>query len=473
MRLRQLTKTANFRLAAAYALLFSISVIALGAVVFLRTTSAFEEQARARIESEAGALENAFHEGGMTALIDAIKSRQRGRVVRGLVYGIVDRNAGTVVGDLEGAPSEIGWNNVVGPPDGDEAPGELEQLTVLTVELADGVWLSIGDDFGRIKELGEAMLETFGFVLLLTVVLAIAGGLYISDRVLGRISAITQTAEAIINGDIHKRIPRRAADDELDRLSATLNRMLDRIVALMDALRQVSSSIAHELRTPLSHLRQTLEVAQADVETGQLSGAFLTRAIEETDGLLNTFAALLRIAQIESGVRRQGFREIDLSAVVQSLVQTYEALAEDGGRSLTADIEPGVAVHGDGELIVQGVVNLIENALRHTPTGSSVRVSLAIDKTPLLTVADNGPGIPAGERERVLHRFERLEGIHPSYGSGLGLSIVAAIAELHDIALSLDDSHPGLKVSLRFLGRWSIKPKAYHGPAALAMTAAV
>ena len=379
MRLRQLTRTANFRLAAAYALLFSVSVIVLGALVFVWTKSAFEDQARVRIESEADALENAYHEGGMASLVDAIKSRQRGRVVRGLVYGVVDRNAGSTFGDIENPPTSIGWSTVVGPPDGDEAPGELEQITVLTVELEDGVWLSIGDDLGRIDQLGEAMIETFGFVLLLTVAMAIVGGLYISDRFLARISAITQTAEAIINGDIHNRIPRRAADDELDRLGATLNRMLDRIVALMDALRQVSSSIAHELRTPLSHLRQTLEVAQADAETGRVSAGSLARAIEETDGLLNTFAALLRIAQIESGTRKRGFREIDLSALLNSLVQTYETIAEDEGRCLSASIAPAVHVHGDAELIVQAVVNLIENAIRHTPSGSRISVSLAVD----------------------------------------------------------------------------------------------
>ena len=464
MRLRQLTKTANFRLAAAYALLFSVSVIVLGTVVFLRTTSAFEEQARARIESEAGALENAFHEGGMAELVDTIKSRQRGRVVRGLVYGIVDQKAGTTSGDLTDPPTSIGWSTLVGPPDGDEEPGELEQLTVLTIDLGDGVWLSIGDDFGRIAQLGEAMIETFGFVLLLTVALAIAGGLYISDRFLGRISAITGTAEAIINGDIHNRIPRRAADDELDRLGSTLNRMLDRIVSLMDALRQVSSSIAHELRTPLSHLRQTLEVAQADAEAGQVSGTFLTQAIEETDRLLNTFAALLRIAQIESGTRKQGFRELDLSAIAQSLVQTYETTAEDEGRHLSADIAPGILVHGDGELIVQAVVNLVENAIRHTAPGSHIRLTLAVEGAPVLTVADNGPGVPVVDRQRILRRFERLERNGSGQGSGLGLSIVSAIAELHDIALSLEDNGPGLKVSMRFLGRWSVTPQPVQTP---------
>lgn len=460
MRLRQLTKTANFRLAAAYAVLFSVSVIVLGAVVFLKTTSAFEEQARSRIESEAGALENAFHEGGMAELLDTIRARQRGSVVRGLVYGIVDANAGTTAGDLAGAPTAPGWSTLIGPPDGDEEPGELEQLTVLTVELDQGVWLSIGDDLGRIAQLGETMIETFGFVLLLTVALAIIGGLYISDRFLARISAITATAEAIIHGDIHNRIPRRAADDELDRLGSTLNRMLDRIVALMDALRQISSSIAHELRTPLSHLRQTLEVAQADAEAGRLPEGVFARAIEETDGLLNTFEALLRIAQIESGTRRQGFRDLDLSALVQSLVQTYETTAEDEGRALSAQIQPGILVNGDGELIAQAVVNLIENAIRHTPLGSQVRVTLTSGAHPLLTIADNGRGVPAADRERILRRFERLESSTPVHGSGLGLSIVSAIAELHDIELTLDDNRPGLSVSLRFLGRWSLAPAA-------------
>lgn len=456
MHLRQLAKTANFRLAAAYAALFSASVVVLGAVVFLRTTSALEDQAKARIESEANGLQNAFIEGGLTELLSTIKARQRGRVAGGLVYAVFEQHGERVYGTLDDLPVQPGWTTAFGPPDGDEPSGELEKLTVFTVRLSDLYWVSIGDDFGRIEDFGNAVLETFAWMLALTLALAIAGGLFLSAKFLGRIGAITRTAEAIIDGDIHRRIPRRATNDDLDRLGATLNRMLDRIVALMDALRQVSSNIAHELRTPLSHVRQMLEVMRSEAQEHPEIGPGVERAVEETEALLNIFSALLRIAQIESGTRKQGFRDVDLSALVESIVQTYSAIAEEEGRTLRAEIGKNIHVNGDAELLVQMLVNLVENAIRHAPGGTHVHVSLTAAEALTLVVSDNGPGIPIADRERVFKRFERLEPSRRTPGSGLGLSIVQAIAELHEITPVLESNDPGLRAVLRFHGTWSV-----------------
>jgi signal transduction histidine kinase len=292
-------------------------------------------------------------------------------------------------------------------------------------------------------------LRTFGWVILISLSLAVAGGLLLSSRFLKRIDAINRTAEAIIEGDIRQRIPRRAAPDDLDRLAATLNRMLDRTNDLMDSLRHVTSDIAHDLRTPLGRLRNLLEDAKATATTPAEFQVAAERAIAEVDGLLGTFSAILRIAQIESGSRRAGFKTLSLSALVQDVFESFADSAEDVGKSLHADIAPDVFLQGDHELLVQALVNLVENALVHSPQGTVVTLGLTRDGDHLrLSVADNGPGVPAQDRARIFQRFVRLERSRSTAGNGLGLSIVAAVAGLHGGSVSATDNHPGLRVEL-------------------------
>ena len=450
MRPNRLLRTANFRLAALYALIFGLSVAVLASVVYFRSTTALEDQARLRIQAEASALADEYSQGGLKQLLAAIKGRERGHVIGGLDYTVHDTRNVRIFGSLERLPKSAGWSRIVGPPDGDEPPGQLEQLVVYTVPLSNNLWLSIGDDFGRISGFGDVILETFGWAFLLTITLAIVGGVALSASFLGRVETITQTAKAIIGGDIHRRIPRRGASDELDDLAATLNQMLDRISALMEALRQVSNDIAHDLRMPLSRLRQTLEEAHNRSRSVADYEREVERAVGDVDAILETFSALLRIAQIEAGTRRSKFNDLDLSDLIETLIQTYAVVVEDAGKTLRAKIAADVHVKGDSELLVQMVANVVENAIRHTPAGSTISVSLSSSPAPLLVVADNGPGIPVSERGRVFERFHRLDESRATPGSGLGLSIVAAIADLHGIAVALDDNKPGLRVRLAF-----------------------
>jgi signal transduction histidine kinase len=445
-----LLRTANFKLAAIYALLFGASVVVLAAVVYFRTTAEFERQDRLRMEAEGSALQSEYHNGGLTQLLDAIKGRQRGRVVGGLDYTVYDDHSVRIFGSLNRLPRSAGWTNILGPPDGDEAPGQLERLVVLTVPLAKGLWLSIGDDFDKFGQFGRVILETFGWALFLTVALAIGGGIALSAGFLWRVETITRTAEAIIGGDIHRRVPRHGTGDELDRLASTLNRMLDRISTLMDALRQVSNDIAHDLRTPLGRLRQTLDDARHQARSVGEYEAAVTTALADTDAVLETFSALLRIAQIEAGTRKAGFRDINLSAIVEAIVQTFSAIVEDAGKRLRTKVASGIRVSGDSELLVQLLVNLIENAIRHTPAGTTIDISLSGGRNPTLIIADNGAGIPEAERARVFERFHRLEQSRTTPGSGLGLSIVAAIADLHGVQIALEHNKPGLRVRLEF-----------------------
>ncbi len=449
MRLVALFRTASFKLTAAYVLLFTFSVGVLAFVVYARTTAEYQRQARVRIFSEAQTLHKIYDVNGLSEVLASIHDRLRSPALGGLEYTVFTSAGERVFGNLAHVAAKEGWTDDLGPPDGDEQPGQLERLAIYTIRLSPNEWLSVADDAGKFEEFGRIILQSFGWMLGLTLLLAVAGGAALSMGVLSRIQAINTTAEAIIGGDINSRIPLDKTGDELDRLSVTLNRMLDRIANLMDALRQVSSNIAHDLRTPLGRLRHTLDEAREKARNVDDYKLAVTTAISDTDLVLETFSALLRIAQIESGSRRAGFRQLDMAGVVESVVQTYQLIAEDSGRHLKAQAAPGVAIAGDHELLTQLLVNLVENAIRHTPPGSTISLDLIAAPIPELVVSDNGPGIPESERARVLARFHRLENSRTSPGSGLGLSIVAAIAELHDINLTLEDNAPGLRVRLR------------------------
>jgi signal transduction histidine kinase len=241
------------------------------------------------------------------------------------------------------------------------------------------------------------------------------------------------------------------SNDEFDQLAININAMLDGIQDLTDGLRRVSQDIAHDMRTPLTRVRQKLEQAITNAKSGNGNGKILTSTVEDIDALLEAFNALLRIAQIQSGTRRAGFQAFDLSETLKHLFGDYESVAEDSGRHISAELEDAITLVGDKPLIVQMMVNLIENAIRHTPEGTAIvlRLNEAPGRIEIM-VADNGPGIPEAERERVFRRFYRRDASRHTPGSGLGLSLVSAVAELHNIELRLDDNQPGLRVTLSF-----------------------
>jgi len=320
---------------------------------------------------------------------------------------------------------------------------------VLTTPLPGGYHLIVGDDEERIEALDTVVLQGFAGALIGVVILGVVGGLAFSRDVHRRLSAISGTAEAIIDGDLTRRVPARGSSDDIDRLAHTFNRMLDRIGALMESLRQVSNDVAHDLRTPLTRLRQRLEAAQsAPAEQAEA----IDGALSDLDSILETFAALLRIAQIEGGARRAAFRQVQLRDLAATVVDAFAPSAEEGGRSLLLEAGEDLVIEGDAELLTQMLVNLVENALRHTGEGAIVRVGVGVvDRAPALWVADNGPGVPAGEHTRLFDRFYRLERSRSAPGSGLGLALVAAVAKLHEASVRLSDAEPGLRAEVVFL----------------------
>jgi signal transduction histidine kinase len=285
----------------------------------------------------------------------------------------------------------------------------------------------------------------------LTIVLGFVGGLVLSRTFLARVGAISRAAEKIAQSDLAERIPRSNKADDLDDLAGTLNRMLDRIAGLMATLRHVSNDIAHDLRTPLGKLRLRLDTVLRSAHTVGAYEAAVRRAIDDLDSVLETFAALLRIAQIEAGKRRSGFKQMSLSAMVQEVVEAFSPSAEESGHALSARIAAGVNAIGDSELVTQMLVNLTENSLNHTPAGTAIEISLErTSNGSCLSVADRGPGVPPEERERIFQKFYRLEQSRTTPGTGLGLSLVAAVADLHGVRVRVEDNQPGLLVALDF-----------------------
>ena len=450
----RLFRTTGFRLSALYAGLFGLSVALLFSVIFWDTREAMYAQVSAKIEAEAAILTAEYRTGGVPQLSAAIETRLRSRLPDGGYYLLTDRDGRKIIGNLPVRTFVAGWRQLPLPRGNakrrDDDFGE-HGVYVLGIELADGSHLSVAESTRRIGETLETIVRAFVLGGVGTIVLGALGGILLSTGFLRRVDAINRISRAIMAGRMTDRIPIRGTDDELDKLSSNLNEMLDRLQALMESLRQVSNDIAHDLRTPLSRLRQRLETTRIHAGSVAEYEDAIDHAIAETDGLLKTFSGLLRIAQIEAGTRRSAFQPLDLSAAILSIAEIFEPVAEDQGKTLRTRAEPGIAVRGDRDLLTQMVVNLIENAIRHTPDGAEI--SLTLDEGPdgpVVVVADDGPGIPAAERDRVFQRFFRLERSRSTPGSGLGLSLVAAIADLHDIEIVLSDNAPGLTVELRF-----------------------
>ncbi len=449
-RLRRVWRSASFRLAALYLLLFTLSALVLGGAVFLTARADLQSQMAERITAETTYLRGVFRNDGIAGMVGRMVERGRGESA--LDYLVLDAAGRRLAGQMPVTPRlRPGWATIaITAPE--EADKEPENVRALITDLGGGLLLVVGDDLGRIDDVEEAIATALAWAVALAAVLGIAGGLVLSRAFLSRIDTIARTAEAIIAGDLARRVPVRGTDDDLDRLAGTLNRMLDRIGTLMDSLRQVSSDVAHDLRTPLSRLSQRLEGALLHARSVGEYETAVRAAVGEAESLLDTFSALLRIAQVEGGSPRAGFRDVDLGQIAETVVDAYLPDAEAAEHRLTVTLAPGCHVRGDQELLTQAIANLVENALRHTPAGTRIEVRLTCDPGAgaRLVVADDGPGVAAEDLPRLLRRFYRGERSRTTPGNGLGLSLVDAIAHLHGADLRLEHAGPGLRVVMDF-----------------------
>ena len=317
-------------------------------------------------------------------------------------------------------------------PQASEDGGGPERVRALVADAGD-VLLAVGSDQEQMTEVEEAIATAFLWTVGLAAMLGVSGGVLLSRAFLGRVDAISRTAEAIIEGDLARRVPLRGTGDDLDRLAGTLNRMLDRIGVLVDSLRQVSSDVAHDLRTPLSRLYQRLEDAREHARSVAEYEVAIDSALAEAEGLLEIFSALLRISQVEGALPRAGFQQVSFSEVVGAVTEAYRPDAENAGHILSATISPDLVVRGDRELLAQALANLLENELRHTPAGTCVAIHLSGSPGTgvTLVVEDDGPDAAAADLPYLARRFYRGEHSRTTPGNGLGLSLVSAVAELH------------------------------------------
>ncbi|MCW5771758.1 MAG: HAMP domain-containing protein [Rhodospirillaceae bacterium] len=452
LRLKPLFRSAAFRLTLLYAAVFEISVAALFAVIYLGTAQYVRDEVSTEIERELAELHREFMAGGIDHLVIAVESRSGAPEYREMHYLLQDSHGVRLAGNLGTVRYFVGWSDLAnGAVMTVRARRVAAVLRVKAMPLPGGALLAVGQSTQLIQEVRALAIRAFAWSSVATLALAVAGGVLISLGFLRRVDAIERTGREIMDGDLGRRLPVRGAGDEFDRLAVSVNRMLDRIQSLMTGLVQVTNDIAHDLRTPVARLRQRLESARMKAKTTAEYETAVDQAMADTDAILRTFAAMLRIAQIESGSRRAGFAELDLSALFATMVETYAAVAEDRGQRIVAAVQTGISLRGDRDLLAQMLSNLIENALAHSGAGARIEIALRREAGGILgIVADNGPGIPAEEREKVFRRFYRLDASRTTPGSGLGLSLVAAVADLHGISVALDDNNPGLRVKLLF-----------------------
>jgi signal transduction histidine kinase len=323
-------------------------------------------------------------------------------------------------------------------------------VRTLGIGISNGFTLLVAAEFGAVLDTAATLARTLLAAGAVAVLIALGFGLFMARGLQSRMRRVSEAAEQVMRGDLARRLPLAGSADEFDRLAGTVNTLLDRQEALIEGMRQVTVDVAHDLRGPLSRLRQRLEAALARARDPNADAAAFEAALAELDTVLATFTALLRIAQLEAGppLPPQEAPVVDLSALVTTLAEAYAVVAEEAGKRLEVQVAPDQRLHGDAALLRQMLSNLMDNALTHG--GQRLRVTL--HPGPVLEVADDGPGIPAEEYARVLRRFYRLDRSRGTPGSGLGLALVAAVAKLHGTTPTLSDAAPGLRVTVDFSG---------------------
>ena len=450
----RLPRSFTLRLALTYLSLFGISVLLLMVFIYWSTAAYMARQSDALIESEIAGLAERYDLSGLDGLTSLISERLSRQPTGLSIYLLADRDYTRLLGNLDRWPTapvdDQGWVDFrLSNAEGEELV--VHEARARRFALSGGFHLLVGRDIAPLVAAKERILVTLAWGLGLMLALGAIGGWWMSRRMARRIETINRTSREIVSGDLSRRIPLQGTGDELDRLAGNLNQMLERIQALMEDVRRVSDNIAHDLRTPLGRLHNQLDSLRAEVGAAGLDTAGVEQALSESQGLLATFNALLRIARIEAGYRAEGFAPVDLADLARDVAEYYEPLAEARGQALAVQTVPGVRVSGDRDLLFQALANLLDNAIKYTPQGGHIDVTLRSPGpgTAELAVCDSGPGIPPAARKRVFQRFFRLEASRSTPGSGLGLSLVEAVSRLHGIELVVADNAPGTRLELR------------------------
>ena len=441
-------RSAGVRFAATYAGLLALSAAALALFLWWATAGLLDRQTEAAIRADAQGLSERWEDGGTKALIAIIGERLAGNVDDDAIYLLADSTHKLVTGNLDRWPATV------------QETGRFYELTVTrsgmrslarvqAFDLPDGFHLVIGRDVVVRTQLRHLLTDALLWALLLVGGMATIGAILVRSLFRRTLANVSATAQAIAGGDFTQRVRLSGRGDEFDQLADVINDMLDRIGRLMEGVRQVSNAIAHDLRTPIARARTRLEDATLHAGTPVELRAAIERATADLDGIVGIFQALLRIAEIEAGSRRAAFARIDLAAPLAAVAELYEAVAEERGVTLSTTLPDHVMSFGDAALIQQAVANLVDNAVKFSPSGGAASLSARVLGGGLeIAVTDHGPGIPTEDRQKATQRFYRGETARHTPGSGLGLALVQAVAQLHGGVLRLEDAEPGLRAVL-------------------------
>lgn len=451
-RLGNLFRTTAFKLSFAYLVVFAtFAFLALGYVAW-NATQVLDDQIVSTIEAEINGLSEQYKAGGLRRLISVVE-RRAGEPGASL-YLVTTAAGERVVGNVGALPpgiiAEPGQTESAYARSGEAK--DLDHRAILRIfVLPGGFRLLVGRDVEERDRLRSVIGRTFGSSVGLVVLLGVIGGWFVASRVLHRVDSMTETTRRIMAGDLDGRLAVAGNGDELDRLARNLNEMLERIGELMRGLRDVSDNIAHDLKTPLTRLRNRAEEALRTAETPDALRAAIEAVIEESDGLIRVFNALLTIARLEDAGSAGDVATFDGGQVAREVAELYEPLAADQDLTFTVTVQPDLILRGNRELVGQALANLIDNAVKYGGTGGTIAIAAErVGDAIRLSVADSGPGIPPEERGRVLNRFVRLEAARSRPGFGLGLSLVNAVMRLHQGSLVLEDHAPGLRSVLTF-----------------------
>ncbi len=448
-------RSSTFRLTLAYLGLFGLSsAILLGAINWM-TARFNDRQVRAVIEEDMALLLEQARPRGLVGLQKLIAERAAVEPNRRAIYVLTDPLGNLIVGNLVGWPVSVADDDnfvsfTVDVHEGGAAKARSHPALAKVAYDELGFRLLVGRDVYDLVQSQQQIKTASLLGIAAIVVLGLVGGFILSRWMLARLERINRSTSRIMAGEFGRRIAIEGNGDEFDNLAENLNVMLERIERLLAGMRQVSEDIAHDLRTPLNRIRSRIEVALMGSPDTDEARALLEQTLQDADRLIETFNALLAIARAEAGAQQGDWERLDLTEIARDVAELYEPLAEEGDIRLRLDLRPGAVILCHRQLVSQAIANVADNAIKYTPAGGTVTIATASDPLPRITVTDTGPGIPAELREHAKQRFVRLDAQRSTPGSGLGLSLVDAVAKLHHARLSLDDSHPGLQVSLHF-----------------------
>jgi len=452
----RLLNTNAFRLSLIYALLFSLIAATTLAIIYWFVAEQIKHQTDERLQLETDVLMNRYHTDRFDALAQTIQRRNSDASTTFFIYALLDRrgrdinksfNPEYISADRRQAYSTM--------PLGDISrliprTQKKDPARVLLTILPNNHLLLVGADLNQQKKLLNKIFSIIISAIVIIFTLALLGGILMGRSVLKRIDMIRHTAGEIIEGDLTQRMPFTRRNDEFDRLSLVLNRMLQRLEQSMQSMREVTDNLAHDLRTPLNRLRNRLEITQLkDPSTVDYQQA-QQEAIEDVDALINTFNALLNIAQTESGTKRKKFESVDMSLLLNNMGELYDVVAEEENIKFEYQVTDNLTLQGNQQLLAQALTNLLDNAVKYTPCNGSIKLHAHADeKNLIITISDTGLGIPEDQYEHVFKRFVRLDNARSTVGNGLGLSLVKAVIDLHDAEIQLSDNHPGLVVEIK------------------------